>query len=226
MTDWKYIRAFFAYEDGDREALYEAHRRAFDRHERLELSPPFVESSLGSVEILSDDVPEITNKGAIEYYEDEASGLDLLYAPLVEYIASEPDVRSNDGSEDGTSEAQLEAFVEMVKTGYACTDERPIAVYAPSPEQHFLLGDAGQPAFSARSLSNGRLLCLPWLTVFTPPMVEAYGRELLLSAPASRIEELDDGAVLVVCHDSPLDHEVDCRDVAEHLGMEDCRDVR
>jgi len=56
-------------------------------------------------------------------------------------------------------------------------------------------------------------------------MVEHYGRETLLSAPAWKVEELDDGAILVVCHDDVAEWNADCSDVAEHLGLPWYKDV-
>lgn len=38
--------------------------------------------------------------------------------------------------------------------------------------------------------------------LFPPEMVETYGREWLLNLPADRVEELDDGAVMIVTTDA------------------------
>ena len=69
-----------------------------------------------------------------------------------------------------------------------------------------------------------RVVAGPGRMIFTPPMVENYGREILLSAPASEVRELDDGAIVVLCHDD-VDWETDCRDVAEHIGLPAHEDI-
>ncbi|WP_435334876.1 hypothetical protein [Haloarchaeobius sp. TZWWS8] len=40
-----------------------------------------------------------------------------------------------------------------------------------------------------------------WLMVFSPSMVEQYGREWVRDLPAAHIEEFDDGAILVIATD-------------------------
>jgi hypothetical protein len=57
----------------------------------------------------------------------------------------------------------------------------------------------------------------PWLTFFSPERVEQYSREKLLSTPAPRVEELDDGSILIVTR-NPLNYEDDS-EVAAHLGI-------
>ncbi len=51
---------------------------------------------------------------------------------------------------------------------------------------------------SDESLANNQIEHPTWLMLFPPEMVEAYGREWLLDLPAEHIEELDDGAIMVV----------------------------
>lgn len=71
-----------------------------------------------------------------------------------------------------------------------------------------------------RSIPN-----LYWATVFGPPYVELFGRELLLSAPAPVVKELDYGGIYIQLSDNILDfrdrfEEVDAvrRRVKEHLN--------
>lgn len=45
-----------------------------------------------------------------------------------------------------------------------------------------------------------------------------------MSAPVYRTEELDDGAISLVCHEKSLDSEADCRDVADGIGFSLRRD--
>ena len=54
------------------------------------------------------------------------------------------------------------------------------------------------PPVSDESLAQNRINYPTWLMLFPPEMVETYGREWLLDLPAERIDELDDGAIMVV----------------------------
>jgi hypothetical protein len=49
-------------------------------------------------------------------------------------------------------------------------------------------------------LRNGfdKVYDLPWLTILEPKLVESVGRQRVLSTPAHRVEELSNGAVLIV----------------------------
>ena len=64
----------------------------------------------------------------------------------------------------------------------------------------------GRPVTGA-SLSENRIETVSWLMLFSPPMVESYGREWLLDAPAWKTRELDDGAVMLVASPDPTDWE-------------------
>lgn len=57
------------------------------------------------------------------------------------------------------------------------------------------------------SLANNRINLPTWLMMFPPAMVEEYGREWLLNLPAERIEELDDGGIMVITTDEFADIE-------------------
>lgn len=76
------------------------------------------------------------------------------------------------------------------------------------------------------SLSKNRITHPTWLMVFPPAMVEEYGREWLLDLPADRIEELDDGAIMVVATEDITSCEADA-EIAElmHDAMEPIEDA-
>ena len=79
------------------------------------------------------------------------------------------------------------------------------------------LYDMTEPPFAGESLSATTLNFVPWFTVFTPPLVDNIGRETLVSTPAARVEELDNGGVLLVTH-NPLAMEVDA-EILDHVGL-------
>lgn len=73
------------------------------------------------------------------------------------------------------------------------------------------------PPFTEQSVLADAIVELGWMHVFTPEQVETLGRERLLSAPATRIEELDDGSVALAV---TLGDEDEQDGVAAHIGIE------
>ena len=220
------IRIYYAYRNGDGDKLAKTHLRELEKR-GYELSTRFVELSIGNIEILKNDVPYITGMSSLEHYRgnDSSGELDLLYAPLIEYSLETTVGGESDGDHSTEYTDSLESFMNVVITGYEATDARPLAVYGESPLHRYRIGEAAQPPFTAESIAHGEYHHLSWLTIFTPPMVERYGRETLLSAPAWKVEELDDGAILVVCHDDVVNWDADCRAVAEHIGLPSYEDI-
>jgi len=77
------------------------------------------------------------------------------------------------------------------------------------------------PPFTAESLAHDAYEHLSWITVFTPSVVETYGRETLLSAPAYETRERADGAVLIVAYGDPHDPDRDQHvAVTQYVGLE------
>lgn len=66
----------------------------------------------------------------------------------------------------------------------------------------------------------GRVEELYWLQIFTPEMVDFLGEDVIQSAPAWRIETLDDGAVLLVSYENPMFIGDDYFDLLEHLSLD------
>lgn len=89
---------------------------------------------------------------------------------------------------------------------------RPIyTVIAPDRGKYYV------PPFTDESILSGEIFQLGWMHVFTPTDVESFGRDRLLSAPATRIEELDDGAIaLGLTHGDREEKDA----VTAHLGIE------
>lgn len=67
-------------------------------------------------------------------------------------------------------------------------------------------------------IMNGDVEQLFWLQVLPADTVENVGRERVLSAPAATVEELSDGAVLLVAYERPYPPG-DPTKVADHLGV-------
>lgn len=101
---------------------------------------------------------------------------------------------------------EVEGMLELVKTLYRATDAIPEYVYglAPGHDDMIRRGDRELPVTEA-DLEANRIRGPSWLMLFPPAMVETYGREFLLDAPVWRAEELDDGAVLLVAEENPME---------------------
>lgn len=221
-----YIR--FIYREGDRDQLKVDHKNAFESHSEFDIPGSFIRSDYGNIEILGDYVSGVTNMTWPDNYQYKAdnTSVDLWYSPLINYVVGPSYLyESEDEISESLTDEALETLIEIVSTGYHATDDRPFAVYAETPKHRFYQGEAAQPPFTAVSLSHDEYSCLSWLTVFTPAMVETYGRDALLSAPTYRTEELDDGAILIVCHNKPLDPDTNCRDVADSIGLSLLQDL-
>ncbi|MFC7072623.1 hypothetical protein ACFQJ7_17160 [Halovenus rubra] len=70
---------------------------------------------------------------------------------------------------------------------------------------------------SDESLAQNRIVTPTWLMLFPPAMVEEYGREWLLDLPAERIEELDDGTIMIVATTDIFDADSDF-EIANAVG--------
>lgn len=104
----------------------------------------------------------------------------------------------------------LSAFLDIAIRVYEVV-ETPVLAYGVE------LYDMNEPIVPNEDVHSPELDHFPWLTFFSPARVEQYSRERLLSAPAPRVEELDDGSIVLVTR-NPLNLEADT-EVAAHLGI-------
>ncbi|OJH37893.1 hypothetical protein [Cystobacter ferrugineus] len=96
-------------------------------------------------------------------------------------------------------------FMEMVRA-WAC--RYPVThAAAHSVADDLLSGapDFGRDEKTARMDGFDKIYEVSWLNVFGPKLVEAVGRERMLSTPAWRVEELPNGSVLLVLWPTPAD---------------------
>jgi hypothetical protein len=222
MTQDRFLYIHFAYLNGDGEDLRRVHLDTFDKCDRFDNSTVSVRTTFGPVAISKNVIGDsIVMPDLDQYrYTNESEEIDIWESPLVEYFIEDSRYLVAENHPSGVSQAQLlEELVEVVKIGYQAADPRPIAVYLETPYHRYKIGQADQPPFTAESIAHDEYDHLSWLTVFTPPMVERYGRDTLLSAPAWKTEEFDDGAILVICHDDVPNWNEGCRDVADHIGL-------
>lgn len=62
---------------------------------------------------------------------------------------------------------------------------------------------------SDESLAQNRIVGSTWLMLFPPVMVNEYGREWLLDLPAEQVDQLDDGAIMIVATTNIYDADSD-----------------
>lgn len=118
-------------------------------------------------------------------------------------------------SEDAAS-TRVTAFVDMIST---FADETGV-FYAFGGRG---AGESQSTKQDASRLLSGTVERLFWFNYMSETIVEEFGRERLLSTPATRVEERADGAVLLVLSSNPHrrvagDKPVDMR-AERHLGL-------
>lgn len=127
---------------------------------------------------------------------------------------------TDDPSYERSASERLDAFLDIVRDIYLAGEHRPAFVFGVQHHMGEAISQIGEPPVDAESLADDRINYVVWLDVFPPALVERYGRETLLSAPAWRTEEWDDGSVLVVAYEDPLSLR-GFRDLNDHLGLAD-----
>ncbi|GAB3022465.1 hypothetical protein [Natronobiforma cellulositropha] len=219
----------FVYPSGDDEEWHRLHWEALERAAAFELvGGRIVETErTDHVHVVSSpDLHELwpyDAGGSMRHTKDDGDVIDLTTCPVVSYEFA--DLRFLLGNDEypppGTDREIVTEILELVTLGYEATDEPPYVAYSITPDMPYI----GRPPITAASLANAELTHLCWLTVFTPPLVETYGRETLLSAPAWHVEELEDGAIILVCHDDPT-WETSLQPVADHIGLPAPEEIR
>lgn len=104
-------------------------------------------------------------------------------------------------------EQYLTDTLEVVELLYGLSD--PVYVYGMHSGSMDVVGMEYEKPVTPETLAANRLNYPSWLMLFPPVMVEEYGRGWLLDLPVDRVEELDDGAILVVAKDDFTDCEIE-----------------
>lgn len=207
----------YPYSSGNHTALVEEHTEAFEAANSFDSKPMRISGTY--LDFGTDAYPDIYDSYSFaDKYDDLTYGsgseaVDLREYPIVAYYLSQRAALSAEATSGARTHA-LKELVKMAKTAYTATADPPVVVYSETPD----MPDIGRPPFTAESLANDRLTQMCWLTIFPPALVDTYGRETLLSAPAWHVEELDDGAIMIVCHDD-LSWQTSIYPVASHVGL-------
>lgn len=113
-------------------------------------------------------------------------------------------------------------LLELVEYAYAGGPEQPRFAYGVSqPHRSRLLDGKMPPPVTPESLDEDRIEYACWLMGFPPSMVETYGRDTLLSAPAWQTSELPDGGIVVLTTEDPINvSKPEARAVDQHLDLD------
>ena len=212
-------RGSLLYRAGDTTAIRNAYHRAIEAHEELERTAMFIKQTIGNVRFTCKELcQELGMARETKRFECEHCRLDLNDAPICEFSIKDHDIDPRDPVNDQYRRG-IEEIGKIMKTLYLATGVSPLAVQVAPPWMHDLINREDAPPFTAESLAKDRYEYLSWLIVFSPPVVETYGRETLLDAPAYHVEELADGSVLIITDKDPyLPSEYE--NVADHIGIE------
>jgi hypothetical protein len=146
--------------------------------------------------------------GEIPRSESEETGLRLqIYQHKGAFLQEDHDVDAE----------ACRSHVDLTKYLYETLPTQPALVCSTSPVSELRgtplpgLDENGDIAYPRRFLT--------WLDIYPPAEVATIGRETLLSAPAPRVEELEDGSVLMAIR-HPLDVSMkQLRFVSKHLDI-------
>jgi hypothetical protein len=214
------LTLYYIYESGEKQDILSDHDQIYESHDIFSKEAYFLETSFGKVEIGCVEVPHLTKSRHMDNYSYYAeNGLELKSAPMMRYYFGEGKYSLTSNSSE-SDRHPVEEFAELVATGYKGTEVRPLAGFTVTPPHEEAIFASGNPPATAESLAHDEYEHLSWVTVFPPAMVDTYGRETLLSAPAWKTMELDDGAILLVTHEDPHDTDPDgLYEVADHIGL-------
>ncbi|HYO55895.1 hypothetical protein [Archangium sp.] len=149
-------------------------------------------------------------------YRTKGPALDMSLWLWLPPLPPELDITSNVKPLSFFAEAErCRQFVEMVR---AWASRYPVShAVAHSADDVELAGfpDFGRDDETRRRDGFDKIYEVCWLNVFGPRLVEAVGRERMLSTPAWRVEELPNGCVLLVTWPTAADFASDAARVAQ-----------
>jgi hypothetical protein len=191
--------------DGSAEETFEEIISLLDTDEQ---APKYIRHSEGSATVIGESSEFGLDRYTVHNfaYEDELVSLDLTCSVLFQ------------GESPGPK--QLEETFDLVRRFYEGIDAQ--YVFGMHSERIETIGlpenRNGIPSpITDESLAQNRIVGPTWLMLFPPAMVEEYGREWLLDLPAERIDELDDGAIMIVATTDIFDAESDF-EIANAVG--------
>lgn len=137
----------------------------------------------------------------LTYHDRDSSWYTLPSVSAIAMDVSEADIAGHEAGH-----ARICLLLSMVEVVHAALDSR----YAYGFDTNHV-GSVGEDwgldkPVTDKSLDDDRIAEVSWLMLFGPEMVEEYGREWLLDAPAWKRTELDDGGIMLVASPDPTDY--------------------
>ena len=114
-----------------------------------------------------------------------------------------------------SDEERCRKFVELVRAWATHYPVTYVSAHSQMDDQASGAPDFGRDERLSRRNGFDQIYELSWLNVFGPKLVEAVGRERMLSTPAWRVEALPHGAVLVVLQPTPADYASEASRIAQ-----------
>ena len=99
-------------------------------------------------------------------------------------------------SPDEGVETHFEGALAAMKQVYEATD--PLYGYGIRHTRLNVPNAINSPT-TREAIADNQIVAPTWLMLFTPEMVEEYGRDWLLDLPADRFEDLSDGGLMIIC---------------------------
>ena len=121
------------------------------------------------------------------------------------------------------TKATAETILRIIEAVYLGCESRPRFGYALTTYGTDIIPLMDRCPVDQKSLAKNAINYTTWITVFSPTLVETYGRETLLDAPVWRAEEWDDGAIALVTSPN-LQYPKPLRPIDDHLGLANSMD--
>jgi hypothetical protein len=100
----------------------------------------------------------------------------------------------------------INEIVDVVSLIYELLDPKPAVAYGLTESDWTMITETEEMSIpiTKDGLRNNEFTFIPWLVIATEDLINAYGRETLLSTPSWRTEELNDGSIFVVSYANVL----------------------
>ncbi len=109
------------------------------------------------------------------------------------------------------------AYVDLLVSIYERLPRRPALGYALDVNQGAGVIDGEEPGPLVEEMPEG-FYDSAWMLFVTPELVDEYGEEALFDLPARRIDELEDGTVVVVAPGDPAEY-TEHWDIGDELDL-------
>lgn len=175
-------------------------------------------SGYGSIDV---ELDRGIRTGLLLTRDPEQSAVALDYPGFHFSISDNQFFRQANETDEEAAE-RIDELYELFTAVYQyCTDRdrTPLYVYGLSGEDQRRIGHPDYDVdVSGDRIKDRKMPGVYWCQIVPPAIVEAVGKDTLLAVPVYRVEELDDGGILIVLHHYPVE-ETEEKEVADYLGV-------